>query len=193
MKVSAIIMASGFSQRMGRNKLTLNYQQQTFMERLFEVLLQLDFHEICLVISPENLLTLQQPLPPTIKVIENSEAGKGQTQSVRLGTAAATGEGFLFLPVDQPLLDATLLCELWPHYDAQHIVFPVHENGQPSSPIFFGQAFRSELLTVSGKGGGRSVRNAHPDAWRPVKVQQPQRLMDIDTPAAYQRLLQNFC
>ncbi|ALS01118.1 molybdenum cofactor cytidylyltransferase [Enterococcus silesiacus] len=189
LKVSAIIMASGSSSRMGTNKLALDYQGQTFLEHVLKLSKEMSFFERILVISPENLQNIKMPQDKTLKVIQNVEADMGQSTSVRLGTKAASGEGYLYLTVDQPLLNREVLEHLRSAYSKKTIVFPVDQKDRPYSPIYFGQVFRSELLQVTGKAGGRSVRNNHPEAWRKIQVPDTKRLVDIDTPEEYLCLL----
>lgn len=186
-KISAIIMASGSSSRMGKNKLFLDYQGITFLEHIVTLTEKVAFFERILVISPENLQGLK--LPREVKIIQNTEAAKGQSTSVRLGTKAASGEGYLYLTVDQPLLNQALLESLFFAYSKETIAFPVNQWGEPCSPIFFGNTFRSELLKVTGESGGRAVRNKHPEAWREIRVKDPECLIDIDTPKEYKQLI----
>lgn len=184
--VSAVIMASGHSRRMGENKLFLTYKDKTFLEHTLSLVNQVDFFERILVISPENKQNLV--IPENIIVVQNNESELGQSASVRLGTLAASGQGYLYLPVDQPLLDKNIIHQLLNSSTRNNIVFPVHENGHPSSPVFFGATFRSELLVVSGESGGRMVRKNHPEVWEKVVVSEPERLLDIDTYTDYEDL-----
>lgn len=186
LKISAIIMASGCSSRMGTNKLFLEYDGQSFLERVIQLTEELPFFETILVISPQNSKELV--VPERIKVVLNNQAEQGQSASVRLGTEAASGDGYLYLTVDQPLLSPETIKTLFPAYTCETIVFPVKMSGRPSSPVFFGKQFRSELLSVQGTAGGRAVRNRHPDAWRAIPIEQEECLIDIDTVEDYRRL-----
>jgi molybdenum cofactor cytidylyltransferase len=190
LKVSAVIMASGNSSRMGTNKLFLNYQGQTFLQHALQLTQQLDVYERILVLSPENAQDLH--LPEDVTLVINQQAHLGQSASVRLGTRQASGDGYLYLTVDQPLLTPALFTPVFAAYATERIVFPINESGDPCSPIFFGKKFRSELLAVTGATGGRSVRQRHPEAWRGISVKEPERLVDIDTPFAYQKLLKKI-
>ena len=187
--VSAIIMASGQSKRMGTNKLFLEYQGKSFLEHVLTLTKQLDFFERILVISPENMKELT--VPKDIKVVCNFEAHLGQSTSVRLGTQVASGNGYLYFTIDQPLLNTSLFSPLLAAYSPENIVFPVTNDGKPSSPIYFGKRFRNELVKVTGSAGGREVRNRYPETWCKIKVEEPERLVDIDTPFAYKQLIKN--
>lgn len=186
MNISAIIMASGQSKRMGKNKLFLECAKKTFLKRTLDLVQHFPFNERILVVSPENyeeLLSYQRDFT----VLLNQEYEQGQSASVRLGTEAASGDGYLYLTIDQPLLTPKIIRQLLQKASFDNIVFPLKE-GQPSSPVYFGAKFREELLDVSGESGGRAVRNAHPEVWCPVPVEPAYLLTDIDTIDDYIRL-----
>lgn len=189
-KVSAIIMASGFSTRMEINKLFLEYQGMTFLDHVLNLIESMDFFEQILVISPENSQGCS--FSKKVKVVLNHQAHQGQSASVRLGTEVASGDGYLYLPVDQPLVTVDILTALLAEYSIGNIVFPLLEGNKPSSPIYFGKKFRSELLKVTGSTGGREVRNRYPEAWCPVPITDSKRLLDIDTLAMYHYLVNDL-
>lgn len=182
---SAVIMASGYSTRMGQNKLFLRYQGQTFLERTLQLVQQMNFSKTILVIKPNDLVDCH--LPDGVTVILNTSSEQGQSVSVRLGSAAAVGQGCLYLPIDQPLLDSTILESLLSFTTASNIVFP-SVTGRASSPVYFGRQFFAELCQVTGTAGGRQVKQRHRQVWVPVAV-DPQKVQDIDTPLQYQRLI----
>ncbi|RSU09374.1 hypothetical protein CBF29_11620 [Vagococcus elongatus] len=185
-EISAVIMASGQSSRMGKNKLFLRYQGKTFLERVIELTLRAGFSECILVITPEDAGKCH--FSKEVNVVFNHESHLGQSNSVRLGTKKASGSlGFLYLTVDQPLLTVEVLEKIAAHAAGDKIVFPTVD-GEPESPVFFGRNFYQELIHVSGKGGGREVRDNHPEAWVPVAVHET-CLKDIDSPEDYAKLL----
>ena len=55
MKTGAVIMASGFSRRMGENKLLLRYNGKTLIENITEKILACDFHKIVLITSYQEI------------------------------------------------------------------------------------------------------------------------------------------
>lgn len=187
--VSGIIMASGYSRRMGSNKLFLSHQGKTFIEHALSLLLKADLYEVILVISEQDLKELI--IPKKVKVVVNNNRKLGQSQSVKLGTRQATGDGYLYLPIDQPCLTVSLIKRLQSAGTKETIVFP-EKKGKPSSPVLFGAKFRQELLEVSGETGGREVRNRHEEVWQRLSVDEEQ-LIDIDTPEDLEKLAQLTC
>lgn len=183
---SIVIMASGFSKRMKKNKLFLTYQGETFLAHTLKIALENPaFHEVLLVIKPEDLAKIQ--LSSRIKIVLNHESNLGQSTSVKLGASEATGKHIIFVPIDQPRLSSELLEILVKKGDSQKIVYPIH-NGNPSSPTFFGEKFIAELKSLDGQTGGRKIRDKYHDC----AVEFPwskEELFDVDTPENYQELL----
>lgn len=184
--ISAIIMASGQSSRMGHSKLFLPYRDKTFLEHTLILVENLPFYERILVLkSGEKELAV----PSDVKLIENHLSDTGQSASVRIGTYESTAEAYMYLPIDQPLLSKELCLPLMKKATRSSIVFPTNKDGKHFSPIIFGAEFRDELLNVSGKFGGRDVKLAHKEAWLPVSFSSVSGFYDVDTPEEYQELL----
>ncbi len=92
-ETTVVIMASGFSNRMGTNKLFLKLGSETFIEHALKIAVAAGFHQVVLVIKPEDLAALT--VPAAVTVVENTESHLGQSRSVVLGTQVATGRGIL--------------------------------------------------------------------------------------------------
>ncbi|KRM97641.1 NTP transferase domain-containing protein [Loigolactobacillus rennini] len=181
-KTSVVIMASGYSRRMGHNKLFLQYHGRTFLMHTLDLVHQAAFNQIILVIKPEDYQNCD--LPSSVEVILNSTSYLGQSVSVRLGTQSVTSDSCLYLPIDQPKLSVKLLKQMQQLAAPDRIVFPSFQ-GQARAPVCFGSQFFSELMQVTGKQGGRLVKQRHPEAWRPIEVVDYNQLQDIDNWAAY--------
>ncbi|WP_163653795.1 NTP transferase domain-containing protein [Listeria sp. PSOL-1] len=187
-KTSVIIMASGKSSRMESNKLWLTFSGKTFIERVIQLASQFAFHECLLVISEQNAKKLPQ-LKNNMQIIINDQAHMGQSASVKLGTLNATGAGYLFLPVDQPLLTPQVLMKILSKATSENIVVPTNRCHQPCTPSFFGYKFRESLLHVRGEKGGRSIRDQNTEDVIEVMIQDDQVLFDVDTLSDYSFLL----
>ena len=219
MKISAIILAAGKSERMGENKLSLLYNGKTLLQYVFDLIGKMDLHECILVISSGNakelginknvkllknvnlsgdfvqLEDVTQPIDMAhngklpIKVVYNKHVEMGQSYSVKLGIEEASSEGYLFMAGDQPLLTEELICDIIYHAKYDKIVFPLDGNGNPSNPTFFGGAFKNELLSLEGDVGGRYIRDKFTESCIPITTNYPEQLMDIDNQKTYKQLL----
>lgn len=186
--VTAILLAAGQSSRMGQgvDKLALPYGGRTLLERAAELLCALPVEQKILVATPLRLEALR--LPAAILARANPHPERGQSESLRLGLAAATEESYLFLTADQPLLDVATVRWLLELADGTSIVYPTVA-GKPRSPVLFPARFRQELLAGKGDQGGRQVRAAHPRSCLALEAEDPAPFWDIDTPEDYKILL----
>ena len=192
-------MASGFSHRFNScdnkpvDKLLLQYDGKSLLQHsvdLLSVLLeQYNEFEAILVTTEDRLNNIC--VPDGVKLVVNDNPGSGQSESVKLGVRAATGDAYLFMTADQPKLTAWdvrfLLSVAMENTDK--IIYPV-VNGEPSTPVCFPYCFRDELLVLSGDTGGREIRNKYPDLCVGVEVENSGNYFDIDTPDDYNTLLE---
>ncbi|MCL2856976.1 MAG: nucleotidyltransferase family protein [Oscillospiraceae bacterium] len=186
--ISAILLAAGLSRRMGsRDKLLLEYKGMALIEHAINLLDSLPCREKILVTSPRHLEGIS--LPAGIATVLNQNPQAGQSESLRLGLGAATGQWYLFLNADQPRLE---LAALLPFFELSRtnqgkIIYPTVE-GNPCSPTLFPASFREELLAQTGDAGGRAVRAAHPQVCLAFETDIPEDFADIDGPQDYSKL-----
>ena len=136
--ITAIIMASGYSKRMGtKDKLNLKYNGKTLIEMTIDTILNCDFKEIILVAREENILELGKQ--KRIKVIKNENADKGIRESIKLGVSnAVTSKGYMFIAADQPFLDADIVNQLIFKFNKypDSIIIPIFEKRRGNPVIF---------------------------------------------------------
>lgn len=191
LEISAVIMASGFSRRMGRNKLLLPYRGKTLLGHTLVLLERLPLCRRILVCTSETheaLLKAGELATGLFTVVHNMMPDKGQSVSMRLGLEAANGQGVIFFTGDQPLLDAQAVLPILEAATEENIVVPL-AGGKPCSPVYFGGFYRSELTACEGDQGGRHVRDAHPESCLCLPCFPDWKFTDIDTPEQYAALL----
>ena len=186
--ISAILLAAGFSRRMGdTDKLLLEYGGKTLIERAVCLLDSLPCRQKILVVGPGLFETLA--LPPGVEAVINHNPQAGQSESLRLGLGSAIRRGYIFLNADQPRLSLGALRPLFAlaAENADKIAYPTID-GLPCSPAFFSARFRAELLSQTGDAGGRAVRAAHPESRVTFEAENPLDFMDVDSPEDYREL-----
>ena len=189
MKVAGIIVAAGFSQRMGRDKLLLPVAGIASIERVAQAALHARLDERIMVFRDPAIAAIGQHYGCIL--VENDRAAEGQSTSLRLGTAAAAADatGLLFMVGDQPLLDATVIDRL---IDAHEVrpdrILVACYDGRPGNPVLFPAQVRGDLLLATGDQGGRQCVAARPELVERVTMPESAAGMDMDTPAAYARV-----
>ena len=180
------MLAAGLSRRMGgTDKLLLTYNGGTLLSRALALMDSLPVYERILVTTAERLKRVS--VPGSVRVLVNPCPEDGQSGSLRLGVKAASGEYYLFLAADQPLLEAADVKPLLNAAEQSRIVYPTVE-GNPCTPALFSAVFREELLSQSGDCGGRLLRMAHPDACCALEAANPGNFFDIDCAESYAAL-----
>ncbi|MCT8977545.1 molybdenum cofactor cytidylyltransferase [Clostridium sp. CX1] len=187
--ISAIILASGFSNRMGENKLLLPYRDKPIIEHVIDVVLSCNFNDIVLICKDSYVLNLGKR--KGIKTIINKSSEKGQSEAVKLGIKdSITSSGYMFFTGDQPLIQAELIKLLLVKFEENKdlIIIPKY-NYRRGSPVIFPNKYKEELLKLEGDIGGRAVINNHKNEIAFVDITDKYFFFDVDTPEDYETLL----
>lgn len=185
----AILMASGISRRFGKNdKLLAPFDGVPLARRALETFcaLRRHFGTIYFVCSSPAVAALAQGLP--VVALHNPNPQEGPSLSVRLGVTASGAANYLFCPCDQPFLDEATITTILSSHAAGGITYPVF-GGKPGNPTVFSSNFRDALLALEPGQPARVIKNRHPEALRPVALDEEKPLLDIDTEEDYRRLL----
>jgi molybdenum cofactor cytidylyltransferase len=157
--VVAIVLAAGFSTRLGTSKQDIVFEGETLVQRA-ERLARAVADEV-IVVTPQL----------------NPDAAEGIASSIRVGVRMA-GENarILIMLCDQPLITITHLREL------VAIDAPIAATGYAGIagvPAAFAPEFASELLALRGDRGARAVIEAHRDVTCVVPFEDA--AVDIDS------------
>ena len=194
-KISAIIMASGKSERMGTNKLLLEYRGMTFIENTLEKVLKENFYEFAIVTSDKKVKKKAQDYMKNLEtdekkiyIIDNKKSEKGQSESIKIGLKTlGKCDGYMFFSCDQPFLTSDTIKKILQNFRTKGITIPEY-NGKRSLPVIFGENFKDELLKLEGDTGGKTVISNHQDKIKIVEIENPYEGKDIDTKEDYEML-----
>ena len=187
--INAIILAAGYSKRMGENKLSLNLDGQSIIEHVMDSVLSYNFNDIVLIGRDENVLKLSQKRG--IKTIFNNRAIYGQSESIKLGIInSCDADGYMFFTGDQPFIDTDTIRLLNYAFDKyKHSIIVPTFDSRRGSPVIFPKRFRDELLCLQGDTGGRIIIDKYKNDVRFVELNNQLPLLDIDTPEDYKNIL----
>ena len=191
--IAVAIIASGFSRRMGRAKLTLPLGEWTFLERAVDAATRATLIGRCLVVlRPEDAHLLDEAGRAGVDLVPNPDAADGQSASIRLAAARAAADpdcaALIFSVVDQPFLEPAVfdaLAAAW-RSGAGDIVASGF-GGQRGNPVLFARRFFNELQELTGDVGGRVLLQRYPALVRQVEMPDPETGRDVDTWEDYER------
>lgn len=187
--ISAIIMASGFSSRMGVDKLQISFRGKPLLSYVLDLVSHINFKSKVIVYRDNSLLELIKKFP--IKAIFNNGAAGGQSESIKRGIINSPDSlGYIFFTGDQPFLNINTVNLLLKAFEnnPKKIIIPIYKQIQ-GNPVIFPSIFKEELLGLSGDVGGRSIIRNHPNDILKVAINEEAPLMDIDTLNDYYKLL----
>lgn len=194
--VLGVILAAGFSTRMGRDKALLEIPGGgSFLARLARTFAASGCSEVVAVVGPAATdrtaaAVAREALPVTL--VLNPDPSRGQLSSLHCAiTAIAPREprALLVCPVDQPLVSVptvTAVVDAWKRTGAP-VVRPSRA-GRHGHPVLFDARILPELLAADVAGGARPVVRAHSAEAVDVEVDDAGAFDDIDTPDDFRRV-----
>lgn len=197
-QVSAILLAAGLSQRLGRNKLLLEVGGEPAVRRTAQALLGSKAAEVIAVTGHEREKIEEALAGLPVRFAHNTRFAEGQGGSLQTGLAAADpgAAGYLFALGDQPFLTAGLVDRLIGAFGAEApppLVAAPFAGGKRGNPVLFSAELKAGLAAVSGDRGAREiiekVRTESPGRFRAVEAEDADLFLDIDTEADYKRII----
>jgi molybdenum cofactor cytidylyltransferase len=190
--ISAVILAAGKSERMGKAKLFLPFNKQTVIEEVIDQVKASQVYHIRLVYGDWEDKWRRIAEKKGIPIIHNPDYQQGQSTSVRVGVRSLPdeAEGIIFILGDQPLIKSEVIDRLINifYLCRPSIVAPIYQ-GKRGNPVLFHRKWREELLALSGDRGAREILQQHSHEVLKVYFAEGIYNMDIDTEEDYQRLL----
>ncbi len=169
---AAVILAAGFSRRLGRAKQTLVVGGETLVERAVRVAIEAELSPVIVVVRAEA--DFVEGLRGSLVVV-NEEAAEGMASSIRCGVRNAgelEADGVVVMACDQVRLTAGHLRELIAEPET---VAASGYAGRVGIPAYFPAAVFGELMELRGDVGAREML-------RGVRVVVDEGLaVDIDT------------
>ena len=189
-RIGAVILAAGYSSRMGSFKPALQIGDKTVIARLITSFQHAGIRDI-VVVSGHNRETLRS-LIAGFDVTEsyNENFPQGMFTSIQAGVKKTdkTLRGFFLIPVDCPLLERetidTLVHEI---KDDSSFAVPCFR-GKKGHPLYVPMRYRDEILNHDGAGGLKGITDKYDHLITRVETGRESTVLDMDTPAAYEEL-----
>ena len=188
--ISAIVLAAGRSTRMGRNKLVLPLGGEPVLQRVLDALGDSKVDETVVVLGGGAEEVRRQVNLEGAKVVMNRRYAEGMSTSIKAGlrNASPSADAAVVVLGDQPFLSGALVDALIDAFLAKGapVVVPVHLKKR-GNPVLFAREVFPEVMRIGGDRGAKSVVEAHEDSLLEVRVEDGEGIIDVDTPADYER------
>ena len=186
--IRIVVMASGYSRRMGQEKLLVPIDGKPLIQWVIEAALEAESEGVYTIYrTPEIELFARRV---GTNVIYNPLASQGQSAAIRLAAEQLMPESaVLFLAGDQPLVKAETLRRLMTAYREQEPdAAGVCWKDGLALPSLFSPNMRENLLALEGNLGARRLMD--PSRFRVIGVPpcEDAEQWDIDTEAQRERI-----
>lgn len=188
LKIGCVIMAAGYSQRFGENKLAALIDGKPMIRHALEAV-PADV-ETVVVTQYEEVLSIATEYG--YRVIQNFHPHLGISHTIHLGTEALSHcDGILYMVSDQPLLkkaSVEKILTLWRCHP--HCIVGASHEGVRGNPNIFPKEFFPALSSLCGDRGGNGIIRENTDRLLLVEIHKNE-LSDVDTKAALEALSGN--
>ncbi len=203
---AGLILAAGYSSRMGTDKALLTWRKDTFLSSAIESLIP--YTDFVLIVAGEN----SEKLRPIVDahggfLIRNPEPQRGQFSSLRIGLQEVLNRGrdaAIVTLVDRPAPNRETVAELKKQFlrglnraqsddPASHraadvwALVPEYE-GKHGHPYIAGREMIEAFLRAPAHVTAREVEHSNQDHVAYYAVSDPNIVSNVDTPEEYARL-----
>lgn len=191
--VTGVLLAAGPSRRFGVElpKQLWPIEGEPLVRRVARRVLRSRLAEVIVVVGHQADQVSAALLGLQVKIVENAGFSAGQASSVRAGleSVGSAASGTLFMPADQPHLNANLVDGLIDLFETTGgpIVVPTVE-GIRGAPVLFARSLFSDLERLEGDTGGRQLFHQYADGIVELPWSDSAPLADLDTPEDRDRL-----
>ena len=193
MKLAALILAAGYSSRMGGFKPLMTLGGRSLLAHCAEVLDAVPLARVVVVTGHRHREVTEEGRRLGLDCLENPHHDQGMFSSIvaglrRLGAV----DGVLLLPVDIPLVRPATVIALAAAFDGATTIIP-HFRGMPGHPPLLAGPLIPKILTDDGRGGLRRLLAQLPRSEvLTLPVWDQGILLDADTPEDWIRLSKRF-
>lgn len=192
-KYSAIILAAGYSSRMGNFKPIMDMYGKTPISKTIDLFKQCGVYNIIVVTGHLSEL-IENQCSDRCQVVFNKDYDKGMYSSVKAGVAAISEDtdAFFILPADIPAVKNNTIKKMMDSFQkiGKGILFPIFSE-EKGHPVLMSHCFSEEILSSDPKEGLREILNNHKQYWNYEKVADRGILLDMDTKEDFEVLLEH--
>ena len=177
----SIILAAGYSSRMGKFKPLMNLCGRTPLQRCIDLFRNLGIEDIIVVTGCQNDLVGKE-IKGKAAAVYNDKFDEGMFSSIKAGISKLPkyADAFFVLPSDIPSVkENTVKMLIQSFEESGDIIFPTFHN-DTGHPVLISNSFSHEILFSNPKGGLRDILNLHKGKWKYAVTADRGILLDMD-------------
>lgn len=201
----ALILAAGYSSRMGSFKPLLPVGEMPAIKRLVYSIYRSGIKDIIIVTGYNRELLLPCIKEQSIQLgaegchifeAYNANYDMGMFSSICTGLEATRAlsvkkDGYFLMPADCPLINEKILKAMMEKIEdkgrADEFCVPVFE-GKKGHPLFIPECYTAEIRAYKGSGGLKAITDKYRDKMHRVSVDDESCILDMDTPEGYEEI-----
>ncbi|MEZ0576313.1 DVU_1551 family NTP transferase [Halodesulfovibrio aestuarii] len=205
LRAYAILLAAGYSSRMGRCKPTLHLGDKTTLQTLADAFIQAGVTPIVVTGYASEKIE-QECKRLNLQAVHNANFDDGMFSSVQTGCNALPDDADIFFitPVDIPLIRSSTITALLNHAakTKANVIHPILDDslltplpeflhkteGKRGHPPCLRASLKCEILKYNGDGGLAKLLDQYTDTTHYLPVLDSGMLLDMDTPEDYEKL-----
>lgn len=180
-KVSAVILASGNSERFGQDKLSYVVDSKSMIEHTLGRVSGV-FSEVTVVSGNRNILALAEKYG--FRAVFNGDETDDISKTIRLGmeNISDDADGVSLIVSDQPYMKKQTLEKLVSAFEKNSDkIIRLYYGGRPGNPCIFPRKYFAELENLLPGQPGRAVVSNHENEIVRVYAENETELDDIDS------------
>ena len=190
--IAGLILSAGASRRMGTPKALLQYEGETFLDRLIRI-----FSAVCspvVVVLGYHSQIIRQGLRPHagVRFATNPDPDRGMFSSLQCGLAMIPPEmqAVMFTPVDHPDIAEDTVERLAGLFRSQAapLTIPVYQR-EHGHPVCISRAVINHLTSLPVTANANDILHSYYENASFIEIADPGIVSDIDDPDAYRQLL----
>lgn len=192
-RIAAMIISAGYSSRMDDFKPFLRFKEKTAIKRVIDTYKNSGIDDVYVVVGYKGIEVIEALSDEKVTFVMNEAYDKGMFSSITKGIEALDEDitAFFMHPVDIPLVKENTIRLLRSEYlnGNKGIIVPtfLSEKGHP--PLIDCR-YKKIILNSSADGGLKRILNVYLEDSLLVPVFDEATLMDMDTRADYEKLLE---
>lgn len=194
MNFGAVILAAGFSSRMGAFKPLLRIGRRTMIGHAIKLFQDSCVNDVLVVLGHRAEQAIPEVEQYNCSYVINESFNKGMFSSMKVGISAlqAGCNGFFILPVDIPLVrkeTVERLIYVFENDATRSVYYPQYQGKRGHPPLIQGRLI-SPILGYTGENGMRGFLSSYENQSVVVPVQDPFIVKDADIKDNFLKLQQ---